>query len=110
MMRHEITINLNMLCALIENIIMHNLNSITIVTMYDSRRRMCKTHIFQQPAKSEKFKGSTARARYSASMLERDTICCFLLRQEIRVSQKETKTSSRAAVSRISIEVKGGMS
>ena len=60
----------------------------------------------------------SARPRYSASVLERDTICCFLLRQEIRVPQKETKVSSKAAVSRIpglinirvSIEVKGGVS
>ena len=37
MMTHKMTINLNMLSALMENIIMRNLNSITIVTMYDSR-------------------------------------------------------------------------
>ena len=37
MMMHNMTINLNMLGALVENIIMRNLNSTTIVTMYDSR-------------------------------------------------------------------------
>ena len=37
MMTHKMTINLNMLGALMENIIMRNLNSTTVVTMYDSR-------------------------------------------------------------------------
>ena len=37
MMMHKMTINLNMLGALMENIIMRNLNSTTVVTIYDSR-------------------------------------------------------------------------
>ena len=37
MMMHKMTINLNMLGALMENIIMRNLNSTTVVTQYDSR-------------------------------------------------------------------------
>jgi hypothetical protein len=31
----------------------------------------------------------SVRARYSASVLERDTICCFLLCQEIKESPKK---------------------
>jgi hypothetical protein len=54
------TINLNMLYAFM--IIMHNLDSTWIVTMNDAWRRMCKTHIFQQLAKSEKFRDSISKS------------------------------------------------
>ena len=62
MMTHKMTINLNMLSALMENIIMHNLNSTMAVTMCDNRRRMCKTHNFQRLMKSEKFRGSISQS------------------------------------------------
>ena len=45
MMTHKMTINLNMLGAFMENIIMRNLNSTTVVKMYGSRQRMCKTDL-----------------------------------------------------------------
>jgi hypothetical protein len=95
MMTHKMTINLNMLGALMENIIMRNLNSTMVVTMYDSRQRMCKTHIFQQPAKSKKFRDSinqstvlylSARARHNMLFLTAPG--------NKRVPQKETKASS----------------
>ena len=80
---------------------------------------MCKTHIFQQLAKSKKFRGSisqstvlylSARARYNMLFLT--------VPRNKRVPQKETTATSRAAVNkipdlisiRISAKVNGGMS
>ena len=102
-----------------ENIIMCNLNNIAIVSMNDSQRRMCKTHIFQLLVKSEKFKDSISKSTvFCLDAGARHNILFVTALGNKRVAQKERKTSSKAAVSRIpcpvniriSTKVKGGMS
>jgi archaeosine-15-forming tRNA-guanine transglycosylase len=63
---------------------------------------MCKTHIFQQLAKNEKFKGSIGHSTVLVLSARAKHNLLFLTTQRNkRVSKKETKTSSRVTVSRI---------
>ena len=55
MMTNEVTADLNMLGALMKNIIMGNVNSITIVAVNRSTRCLRSTHVSQEPMKSEEF-------------------------------------------------------
>jgi hypothetical protein len=55
MMTNEVIADLNMLGALMKNIIMGNVNSITIVAVNRSTRGLRSTHVSQEPMKSEEF-------------------------------------------------------
>ncbi len=67
---------------------MRNLNSTMVVSMNDSRQRMCKTHIFQQPAKREKFKSSTV---FYLSARTRHNVLILPLFQALSGFQREAK-------------------
>jgi hypothetical protein len=95
-MTYKMTINLNMLRVFMKNIIMRNLNSTVVVTMNDSKQKMCKTHIFQQPTHTHthtqrSYEVISARARYFASTLEQEKMSCLLLCHEIRESLKKKR-------------------
>jgi hypothetical protein len=53
MMTDEVTIDLNVLGALMKNIIMRNVNSITVVTVNRSAGGLRSTHVSQKPTKPE---------------------------------------------------------
>ena len=55
MMTNEVTIDLNVLGALMKNIIMSNVNSITIVTVNRSIDGLGSTYVSQEPTKPEEF-------------------------------------------------------
>ena len=54
-MTNEVTINLNVLGALMKNIIIGNVNSTTIVTVNRSTGGLGSTHVRQEPTKLEEF-------------------------------------------------------
>ena len=55
MMTNEVTIDLNVLSALMKNIIMGNVNSNTIVAMNRSTGGLGNTYVSQEPTKPEEF-------------------------------------------------------
>jgi hypothetical protein len=55
MMTNEVTIDLNVLNALMKNIIMSNVNSTTIVVVNRSTGGLGSTHVSQEPTKLEEF-------------------------------------------------------
>ncbi len=55
MMTNEVTIDLNVLNALMKNIIMSNVNSTTIVVVNRSTSGLGSTHVSQEPTKLEEF-------------------------------------------------------
>ena len=55
MMTNEVTIDLNVLNALLKNIIMSNVNSTTIVVVNRSIGGLGSTHVSQEPTKLEEF-------------------------------------------------------
>ena len=55
MMTNEMTIDLNVLNALMKNIIMSNVNSTTIVVVNRSTGGLGGTHVNQEPTKLEEF-------------------------------------------------------
>ena len=57
MMTNEVTIDLNVLGALMKNIIMGNVNSTTIVAVNRSTSGLGSTHVSQEPTKPEEFRG-----------------------------------------------------
>ena len=80
----DLAVDLKMLGAFVEDIIMSNVDSTTIVTIKRSGSGLWSIHVSQEPAKPNKFTSGVARARYSTSVLERETTSCFLPRHEIR--------------------------
>ena len=55
MMTNEMTIDLNVLNALMKNIIMSNVNSTTIIVVNRSTGGLGSTHVNQEPTKLEEF-------------------------------------------------------
>ena len=55
MITNEVTIDLNVLGALMKNIIMGNMNSTTIVVVNRSTGGLESTHVSQEPTKPEEF-------------------------------------------------------
>jgi hypothetical protein len=55
MMTNEVTIDFNVLDALLKNIIMGNVNSTTIVAVNKSTSGLRSTHVSQEPTKPEEF-------------------------------------------------------
>ncbi|GMP27824.1 hypothetical protein CsSME_00003642 [Camellia sinensis var. sinensis] len=61
MLSNEMAINLNMLGAIMKNIIVSNLNGTLIVTIKRGSARRGNTHISEEPAKPEKFLSSISK-------------------------------------------------
>ena len=84
MLASDVAVDLNMLGAFMEDIIMSNVDSTTIVII----KRSGSGCGASMSAKSQQSQTSSqvvsARARYSASVLEWETTSCFLLRHETR--------------------------
>ena len=57
MMTNEVTVDLNVLGVLMKNIIMGNVNSTMIITVNRSTSGLGSTHVSQEPAKPEEFRG-----------------------------------------------------
>ena len=57
MMTNEVTVDLNVLGALMKNIIMGNVNSTMIIIVNRSTSGLGSTHVSQEPAKPEEFRG-----------------------------------------------------
>ena len=91
-MTNEMTINLNMFSMFMEDIIMNNLNSTSIITVKFSCNGIVNTKTCSNQRNQRNQISSVvvyASVLYSASVLERATTVCFLLLQEIRESLRE---------------------
>lgn len=102
MMTNKTTINLNMFSTLMEDIIMKDLNSISIVTIKNSRRGLSYIRTNQQPTKPKEFRCSirkvsmlwlNAKTRYNSVLLATSG--------DKRIIQKETESSGRSAICRM---------
>jgi hypothetical protein len=61
-MTNEVTIDLNVLGALMKNIIMGNVNSTTIIAVNRSTGGLGSTHVSQEPTKLEEFRGGIGKS------------------------------------------------
>ena len=88
-MTNEMTINLNMFSMFMEDIIMNNLTSTSIITVKFSCNGIVNTKTCSNQRNQISSVVVYASVLYSASVLERATTVCFLLLQEIRESLRE---------------------
>ena len=87
-MTNEVTINLNMFSTFMEDIIMSNLNSTSIIIVKFSCSGTVNTKSCSNQRNQISSAVVVASALYSASVLERATTICFLLLQEIKESPR----------------------
>jgi hypothetical protein len=93
MMSNKVTVNLDMFSALVNNIIVSNLNGTLIVTMDGRTAKQRDTHIRQSQCNQRSSEVVSVSARYSTSVLDRATDF-FLLRHEIKEVPKEETINS----------------
>ena len=84
MITDKMTINLDVFSPFMEDIIVSNMNDTLIVTIKRSSRGCNITKSLRSYRNQRNSDVVSARARYSASILERAITVYFLLRQEIR--------------------------
>ena len=80
----KMTIDLNVFCSFMEDIIVSNMNGTLVVTIKRSSRGCNTTKFLRSYRNQTNADVVSARARYSASILERATTVYFLLCQEIK--------------------------
>ena len=79
MLASDVAVDLNMLSAFVEDIIMSNVDSITIVTIKRSGSGLRSIHSAKSQRSQTSSQVVSTRARYSASVLEQETTpasCC----------------------------------
>ena len=102
MLASDVAVNLIVLGAFMEDIIMSNVDSTTIVTISSSGSGLWSIRVSQEPAKPDKLACDVSRARYSASILEQETTLLLLATpQDKRSTQQEAETCDRASISQI---------
>ena len=103
MMTDKVTIDLNVLGALMKNIIMSKVNSTTVVTVKMSVDGLRSTHVSQELTKSEEFRGSIGKSMVLSFSTRASNNKLFLVTpKDKRGTQQEAITSGRATVSGIS--------
>ncbi|GMP43469.1 hypothetical protein CsSME_00012818 [Camellia sinensis var. sinensis] len=99
---NKMTVNLNVLGAIMKNIIVSNLKSTVIVTKEGSSARGSNTHVSKKPTKPEKLLSSISKGTVFGFGTRTSSKRLFLTApRNKRITQKKAKPSSRAAVSRI---------
>ena len=61
MLASDVVVNLNVLCAFMEDIIMSNVDSTTIVTIKRSDSELWSIHVSQEPAKPDKLASGVSK-------------------------------------------------
>ena len=84
MLASDVAVDLNVLGAFMEDIIMNNVDSTTIVTIKRSGRRLWSIHVNQEPTKSDKLACGVNKGTILNLSTGTGTTSCFLLRHETR--------------------------
>ena len=90
MITDKMTIDLDVFSPFMEDIIVSNMNDTLVVTIKRSSKGCGHTKSLRSHHSQRSSNVVSARARYSASVLERATKVCFLLRQELKKNQGES--------------------
>lgn len=102
MLANEVTIYLDMLSAIIEDIVMCNLNSTLVVTIKIGASRMRNSHIRKKPIKPHKLLSSVSKSTtLSLSTRMSNKSLLLVTPSNERGAQEEVEPSSRMAASRI---------
>ena len=102
MLASDVAFNLNVLGAFMEDIIMSNVDSTTIVTIKRSGSGLWSIHVSQEPTKLDKFAGGVDKGMIlNLSNGTRNNILLLATPQDQRSIQQETETCDRAPISQI---------
>ena len=106
MLASDVAIDFNVLGAVMEDIIMSNVDSTMIVTIKRSGNGLWSIHVNQKPAKPDKLVGGVGKSTIlSISTGTGNHILLLAMPQEKKSSQQETETCDRVSISRITYPV-----
>ena len=89
----DVTVDLNVLGAFMEDIIISNVDSITIVTIKRSGSRLWSIHVSQEPAKLDKLVGGVSKGMIlSLNTGMGNNILLLAMPQDKRSSQQKIET------------------
>ena len=107
MLASDVAVDLNVLGAFTEDIIMSNVDSTTIVTIKRSGSGLWSIHVSQEPANPDKLAGGIGKGTIlSLNIGTGNHILLLATPQEKRSTQQETKTYDRALINRITCLVR----
>ena len=102
MLASDVAVNLNVHGAFMEDIIMSNVDSTTIVTIKRSSSGLWSIHVSQEPAKPDKLAGDVGKGTIlSLNTRSGNHILLLITPRDKRNTQQETETYDRALISRI---------
>ena len=102
MLASDVAVDLNVLVAFIEDIIMSNVDSTTIVTIKRSGSGLWSVHVSQEPTKADKLAGGVSKGMIlSLSIGTGNHILLLATPRDKRSTQQETETCDKASISRI---------
>ena len=107
MLVSDMAIDLNVLGALMEDIIMNNVNSTTIVTIKRSGSGLWSIYVNQEPAKLDKVAGGVGKGTIlSLSTRTGNHMLLLTTPRDKRSTQQETETCDRASINRITYPIR----
>ena len=107
MLVSDVVVNLNVLGAFMEDIIMSNVDSTTIVTIKRSGIGLWSIHVSQEPVKPDKLSSGVGNGTIlSLSTGTRNNILLLTMPRDKRSTQQETETCDRASISQITYSVR----
>ena len=107
MLESDVAVNLNVLGAFMEDIIMSNIDSTTIVTIKMSGIGLWSIHVSQEPVKPDKLSSGVGNGTIlSLSTGTRNNILLLAMPRDKRSTQQETETCDRASISQITYPVR----
>ena len=102
----DMAIDLNVLGAFMEDIIMNNVDSTTIVTIKRSGSGLWSIYVNQEPAKLDKVVGGVGKGTIlSLNTRTGNHMLLLTTSRDKRSTQQETETCDRASISRITYPV-----
>ena len=100
MLASDVAVDLNVLGAFTEDIIMSNVNSTTIVTIKRSGSGLWSIYVSQEPMKPNKLAGGVGKGMIlSLNTRMRNHILLLATPRDKRSTQQETETCDRALIS-----------
>ena len=107
MLSNDVAVDLNVLSAFIEDIIMSNVDSTTIVTIKKSGSGLWSIYVSQELAKPDKLAGGVGKGTIlSPSTGTRNHILLLATPRDKRSTQQETETRDRTSISQITCPVR----
>ena len=102
MLASDVAIDLNVLGAFMEDIIMSNVDSTMIVTIKRSDSGLWSIHVSQKPTKPNKLTGGVRKStKLSLSIGTGHHVLLLAMPRDKGSTQQETETCDRASISRI---------